>query len=108
MTDGQANLILRWVHMSECTFSHVCFFQNIHKYYGQGNFHAVKNISIGIPKEECFGLLGQNGAGKTTTFKMLTGDEIVSSGNAYLDRYSVKSDIKKVSERHLQNGKIRR
>ena len=51
---------------------------------------------MGIAKEECFGLLGQNGAGKTTTFKMLTGDEVVSSGDAYLDRYSVKKDIKKV------------
>lgn len=29
------------------------------------------------------GLLGVNGAGKTTTFRMLTGDEFRSSGNAY-------------------------
>ena len=72
------------------------FVQNVHKYYGQGNTHAVKNLSLGIAKEECFGLLGQNGAGKTTTFKMLTGDEMVSVGSAYLDRYSVKKDIKKV------------
>uniref|UniRef100_A0A670I5E3 ATP binding cassette subfamily A member 12 n=1 Tax=Podarcis muralis TaxID=64176 RepID=A0A670I5E3_PODMU len=35
---------------------------------------AVKNVSIGIPAGECFGLLGVNGAGKTTIFKMLTGD----------------------------------
>lgn len=72
--------------------------KNVHKYYGQGHFHAVKNVSIGIAKEECFGLLGQNGAGKTTTFKMLTGDEMLSSGSAYLNRYSVKSDIKKVQQ----------
>ena len=61
-----------------------------------GYVHAVKDVSLGIAKEECFGLLGQNGAGKTTTFKMLTGDEIISSGSAYLDKYSVKKDIKKV------------
>ncbi|XP_015279544.1 PREDICTED: ATP-binding cassette sub-family A member 12 [Gekko japonicus] len=35
---------------------------------------AVRNVSIGIPAGECFGLLGVNGAGKTTIFKMLTGD----------------------------------
>ena len=73
------------------------FLQNVEKYYGQGGFHAVKNLSLGIASEECFGLLGQNGAGKTTTFKMLTGDEILSSGSAYLDKYSVKKDIKKVN-----------
>ncbi|KAK9410931.1 ATP-binding cassette sub-family A member 12 [Crotalus adamanteus] len=35
---------------------------------------AVRNVNIGIPAGECFGLLGVNGAGKTTIFKMLTGD----------------------------------
>ncbi len=34
---------------------------------------AVNNISLGINKGECFGLIGVNGAGKTTTFKMITG-----------------------------------
>lgn len=33
---------------------------------------------------QCFGLLGVNGAGKTSTFKMLTGDSLVTSGEAYL------------------------
>jgi ABC-type uncharacterized transport system ATPase subunit len=44
---------------------------------------AVDNICVGIAQQECFGLLGQNGAGKTTTFKMLTGDVIPTSGNAW-------------------------
>ena len=34
---------------------------------------AVKHISIGVDKKQCFGLLGHNGAGKTTTINMLTG-----------------------------------
>ena len=50
-------------------------------------------------KGECFGLLGFNGAGKTTTFKMLTGDETVTSGDAYIDGYSILRDVKKVGER---------
>lgn len=33
---------------------------------------------------QCFGLLGVNGAGKTSTFKMLTGDSVVTGGEAYL------------------------
>ncbi|XP_044287962.1 glucosylceramide transporter ABCA12 [Varanus komodoensis] len=41
---------------------------------------AVKNVTVGIPAGECFGLLGVNGAGKTTIFKMLTGDIVPSSG----------------------------
>ncbi|KAL3853224.1 hypothetical protein ACJMK2_016780 [Sinanodonta woodiana] len=70
--------------------------RNVTKYYGP--LRAVNNISIGVPAGECFGLLGQNGAGKTTTFKMLTGDESITSGQAYLSSFSVKSDIKMVQQ----------
>ncbi|XP_030333996.1 ATP-binding cassette sub-family A member 13 isoform X5 [Strigops habroptila] len=45
---------------------------------------AVESISLGIPRGECFGLLGTNGAGKSTTFKMLTGDIIPSAGRAVI------------------------
>ena len=45
---------------------------------------------------ECFGLLGVNGAGKTTTFKMLTGDEAITSGEAYIEGFSVTADLKEV------------
>ncbi|KAL4225817.1 hypothetical protein ACF0H5_013807 [Mactra antiquata] len=71
--------------------------KNVSKTYGSG-FQAVKGVSIGVPANECFGLLGQNGAGKTTTFKMMTGDETLTTGNAYLNKHSVKSDIKQVQQ----------
>ncbi|XP_074139691.1 LOW QUALITY PROTEIN: ATP-binding cassette sub-family A member 13 [Sminthopsis crassicaudata] len=45
---------------------------------------AVNDITLGIPRGECFGLLGVNGAGKSTTFKMLTGDITPSSGYAVI------------------------
>ena len=64
------------------------------KYYG--DLLAVDRLTLGIQKGECFGLLGVNGAGKTSTFKMLTGDETVSSGDAFLNEFSIKTDIRKV------------
>ncbi|XP_053900841.1 glucosylceramide transporter ABCA12 [Malaclemys terrapin pileata] len=55
---------------------------------------AVKNVSIGIPAGECFGLLGVNGAGKTTIFKMLTGDIGATSGRLRVrDQTGSLSDI---------------
>ena len=58
------------------------------KFY-DNNFLAVDRLSVGIPRGECFSLLGVNGAGKTTTFAMLTGETTVSSGDAYLGGLSV-------------------
>ena len=67
--------------------------------YGSGNksLIAVNNLCFGVPRGECFGLLGINGAGKTTTFKMLTGDLTPTSGTAYVDGHNIKKDLRKVS-----------
>jgi ABC-2 type transport system ATP-binding protein len=49
-----------------------------------GDFHAVKNIDLGIRYGEIYGLLGANGAGKTTTIKMLCGLLAPTSGEITL------------------------
>ncbi|XP_055884282.1 phospholipid-transporting ATPase ABCA1-like isoform X3 [Biomphalaria glabrata] len=58
----------------------------------KGKMTAVDNLYVGVPKGQCFGLLGVNGAGKTTTFKMLTGDVSVTSGDAFINSYSIGKD----------------
>ena len=59
----------------------------LRKVYGPKSYSkvAVKGVSLGIAKGECFGYLGINGAGKTSTLAMLTGDVLPSSGEAYLN-----------------------
>ena len=74
---------------------------NLYKRYG--SFVAVDHTCVGVPDQECFGLLGQNGAGKTTTFKMLTGDVMVTGGNAYLKGYDVRNNIKQVKNPKIKN-----
>ncbi|XP_065190640.1 phospholipid-transporting ATPase ABCA1-like isoform X1 [Sycon ciliatum] len=63
------------------------------------NHCAVKKLSLGVPKGECFGLLGVNGAGKTSTFKMLTGEESVTSGDAFLNGLSVVTERLQVQQK---------
>uniref|UniRef100_A0A3B4B911 ABC transporter domain-containing protein n=1 Tax=Periophthalmus magnuspinnatus TaxID=409849 RepID=A0A3B4B911_9GOBI len=75
--------------------------QELSKYSSGGNLLAVDRLSLAVGKGECFGLLGFNGAGKTTTFKMLTGDETVTSGDAYIDGYSILRDIKKQVQQRI-------
>ncbi|XP_072184193.1 ATP-binding cassette sub-family A member 13 [Excalfactoria chinensis] len=68
------------------THNDVLLLYNLRKSYGgfSKKNTAVENISLGITKGECFGLLGTNGAGKSTTFKMLTGDIVPSAGRAVI------------------------
>ena len=57
---------------------------------------AVAGITVGIPRGECFGLLGVNGSGKTTTFKILTAELLPTFGTAYIAGHCVTKESKKV------------
>ncbi|XP_051505256.1 phospholipid-transporting ATPase ABCA1b isoform X1 [Myxocyprinus asiaticus] len=71
------------------------------KVYKRKQKPAVDRLCVGIPPGECFGLLGVNGAGKTSTFKMLTGDSMVTSGEAFL---AGKSILREIDEVHQNMG----
>jgi ABC-2 type transport system ATP-binding protein len=45
-----------------------------------GDFTAVDNLNLTIPKGEFFGFLGPNGAGKSSTIHAITGIATVTSG----------------------------
>ncbi|XP_050413869.2 phospholipid-transporting ATPase ABCA3 [Patella vulgata] len=94
--DDVSNEKARLANMSMDSAKDSFILKDLFKRYG--TFVAVDHISVGIAERECFGLLGQNGAGKTTTFKMLTGDVMLTDGNAYLESNDIKSDIQKVQE----------
>ncbi|XP_019733077.1 ATP-binding cassette sub-family A member 1 isoform X2 [Hippocampus comes] len=68
------------------------------KVYPGKRIPAVDRLCVGVPTAECFGLLGINGAGKTTTFKMLTGDIPASSGEAFLNGYSIRTEMSAVHQ----------
>ncbi|XP_072454014.1 phospholipid-transporting ATPase ABCA3-like isoform X2 [Notamacropus eugenii] len=68
-------------------------------YFKWPPFLAVDRLCVAVRERECFGLLGFNGAGKTTTFKMLTGDETITSGDAFIANHSIYKDIKKVRQK---------
>jgi len=57
--------------------------ENIHKQFG--NFTALNNVSIAIPRGSIFGLLGPNGAGKTTFLRIINQITMPDSGQVFLD-----------------------
>eukprot|EP00903_Cladosiphon_okamuranus_P008962 g8576.t1 len=65
--------------------------QGLRKVYptSSGAKVAVKSTSLGIPRGECFGLLGINGAGKSSTLAILSGELPPTTGSAFLSGFDV-------------------
>lgn len=70
------------------------------KHYNSVGLTAVNKVSFRVDKGECFGLLGVNGAGKTTTFRMLTGDEFPTTGDARIGGTFLSQGKVKVSNKY--------
>lgn len=70
--------------------------KNISKSYG--HFLAVNQISFTVDEGDFIGIAGMKNAGKTTIFKMLTGEEEITSGEAYVKNFSLKRDMSIVNK----------
>ena len=62
---------------------HILTVENVSKNYG--NFTALNNVSIAVPKGSVFGLLGPNGAGKTSLIRIINQITLQDKGSIYLD-----------------------
>ncbi|MBL7001697.1 MAG: ATP-binding cassette domain-containing protein [Nitrosopumilus sp.] len=63
-----------------------------------GDVVAVNDISFSVKNGEIFGFLGPNGAGKSTTIMILTTLLKLTSGQALISGFDVKSNAKQVRE----------
>lgn len=57
--------------------------KEVNKNYG--DFVALNNVTIEVPKGSIFGLLGPNGAGKTTLIRIINQITMPDSGSVFLD-----------------------
>ncbi len=67
---------------------------NISKNFGE--FQALSEVSIQVPKGSIFGLLGPNGAGKTTLIRIINQITMPDAGQVILDGESL-------NPKHIQN-----
>lgn len=58
-----------------------------------GDFVAVNDLTLTVPRGEVFGLVGPNGAGKTSTFRVLTTLMEPTYGDVFLDGVDVLEDL---------------
>ncbi|MDD9878332.1 MAG: ABC transporter ATP-binding protein [Magnetovibrio sp.] len=61
---------------------------------GDGPKHALKGVSLAVPKGSFFALLGPNGAGKSTLINILAGLVIKSGGEARVWGYDIEAEMR--------------
>ena len=57
--------------------------KNVVKQYG--NYTALNNVSLSVPRGSIYGLLGPNGAGKTSLIRIINQITMPDSGQVFLD-----------------------
>ncbi|MCG6911775.1 MAG: ABC transporter ATP-binding protein [Deltaproteobacteria bacterium] len=62
--------------------------EDVHTYYG--NIHALKGVSISIPKGGIVCLIGANGAGKSTTLMTIFGIQPAAKGKIFYDSQPIE------------------
>ena len=63
-----------------------------------GDFVAVNNISLCVPRGTIFGFLGPNGAGKSTTIRMLCGLLMPSGGRGTVGGYDIITQAEQIKQ----------
>ena len=69
-----------------------------------GNFKALTDFTINVPKGSIYGMVGRNGAGKTTLIRILTGLNNPTSGEFSL--FGVKNSDGKILEMRRKMGAV--
>ncbi|GAB5565892.1 MAG: ABC transporter ATP-binding protein [Winogradskyella sp.] len=70
--------------------SHLLVADSVSKNFG--NFRALNEVSIAVPKGSIFGLLGPNGAGKTTLIRIINQITMPDSGAVQLDGHALRPE----------------
>jgi ABC-type lipoprotein export system ATPase subunit len=64
---------------------------DVHKYYktAVGDFHALNSVDLQINAGEFVSIIGKSGSGKTTLLNMITGIDIPSNGEVWVNNTAV-------------------
>ena len=83
--------------------------ENLNYFYGKGTpyeMHALKDITLTIPKGQFIGLIGHTGSGKSTLIQHLNGLVKATSGQIYYDEKSIYDESFKLKNLRQKVGLV--
>jgi D-methionine transport system ATP-binding protein len=81
--------------------------ENLNRNYSKAGIHAVRNVSLDIPSNVIYGVIGKSGAGKSTLLRLMSLLEKPDSGTLLYDGCRVDTlSGHELIERRRRNGMI--
>ncbi|TCT14097.1 energy-coupling factor transport system ATP-binding protein [Natranaerovirga pectinivora] len=83
--------------------------ENVNYFYGKGTpyeMHALKDITLTIPKGQFIGLIGHTGSGKSTLIQHLNGLVKATSGQIYYDDKNIYGETFKLKDLRQKVGLV--
>ncbi len=78
--------------------------RDVNKWYGE--FHALKNVSLSVKRQEVVVIIGPSGSGKSTFIRTINRLEEHQSGDIIVDGIPLTRDVRNVEAIRMETGMV--
>ncbi len=92
------------MHMTQATAEPMILIQDVDKHFG--DFHALKNINLEVPRGQVIVVLGPSGSGKSTLCRTINRLETIDSGTIEIDGKALPEEGKELAKLRADVGMV--
>ena len=78
--------------------------RDVNKWYGE--FHALKNVSLAVKRQEVVVIIGPSGSGKSTFIRTINRLEEHQSGDILVDGIPLTRDVRNIEAIRMETGMV--
>lgn len=90
--------------MSESDSKNIIVARDVHKWYG--HFHALRGVSLDVPRGQVVVIFGPSGSGKSTFLRTLNRLEEHDRGDIIVDGIELTNDIRNIEAVRMEIGMV--
>ena len=92
------------MRMTQATAEPMILIQDVDKHFG--DFHALKNINLEVPRGQVIVVLGPSGSGKSTLCRTINRLETIDSGTIEIDGKALPEEGKELAKLRADVGMV--